>query len=236
MSESGLLGQNTGIPKDGWAQSGELPGSGGLSPANSITLQADFPDSNNYTVQFGVVGPDESASSGERKTQAIITWAVEGNHITRRIDVVNGTSITGTAQGCHVEVVDLSFHVNPYTVSISIAKGSRPSVQQPPYLTPNPAFIALDPGGGAGAVLVPNDAGVISIKSEVVAELLGDHLNPDDIVVQFFASAVVLKQYSPLIETGWVPLPSGTTAVRYLSFFNAGTVGYLCYTTFGIDG
>lgn len=240
MNDSEMIGQDTGKPKDGWSQSGPLSGTGGLSPSSNVTLQANFPESNDYTVQFGIVGPDESSSAGARKTQAIITWTVEGNHITRQIDVVNGTSITGTAQAVHVDLVDLSTlsggpaGSHEYTGSISVAKGSRPSVQQPPYLTG--ALASLNPGGDVSGILVPQGAGVISVKVEVVAQLIGTHLNPDDVVVQFMASAVVLKQYSPLIDDGWVPLPSGCTLIRFVSTIAVGTIGYILYPTFGIDG
>jgi hypothetical protein len=214
------------------SQSGTLtPGSRG----SAVQLQTPFQDQSNHTVQFLIDGIDESATNATRITRADVTWSVSGNSVKRTIDVVNGTSITGTAEAVSVKVTDASTQfvgLSPYTVSIQVAKGSRPSIQQPPYLTTD--LIVLPPGAGSSSVLVPQNAGAISAFVTVAPNVGVPIVSQWDVRVGHSSGNGELKAYSPIVETSWVPLASGTT--RIFVSQGAAAPGTTWTVTFGIDG
>ena len=91
--------------KDGWSASGKLiAGIGGL-----VQLQANFTSGGGlgcgqYTIQFTTSGNINSPNPVF--TEALITWSVEGNFLTRRVTVCNGMSITGSGQAVKVIITD----------------------------------------------------------------------------------------------------------------------------------
>ncbi len=228
-TEEDLSTMNARAPKNSWSQSGMLtPQSNG----SAVQMQANFEyDPGPHTVQFLLDGPDESAVVGTRRTVAELTWSVEGNNVTRMIDVVNGTSISGTAQAVRVKVTDDSNAAiaDPYLVSIQCVKGSRTSVQQPPYLT-TPQVI-LGAGAQFANVPVPQGAGIISVF--VTVDGFPTAIPDGSVVVRQESGGEVLKAYDPR-EYDWVPLASGTTFIQ-LRQSAASPAGFWT-VTFGIDG
>lgn len=218
--------------KNAWAISGTLtPPS---NPNISVGLQAHFPDPGQYTVQFAINGPDESATNGARKTVATVAWDNNGNTVTRTIDVVNGTAITGVAAGVDVTVTDQStgLVVNPYTVSISVAPGGRGTTQQPPFLTG--ARVQLT-GASSFSVPVPQNAGVISAFVTVAPQTIGGLIaNEYDVEAQMVQGVLQpVRIWNP--RPGyWVPMATGVTSINLVQ---AGTVGLTTWNvTFGIEG
>src|SRR5208283_1031541 len=92
--------------KDGWSAAGALQASG----TGQVKLQADFSKggvgSGQYTVQFNVNAPPNPTNPNPIFTEALLTWIVEGNSVTRHISIANGTSITGSGQAVTVVIYD----------------------------------------------------------------------------------------------------------------------------------
>lgn len=146
--------------KDGWSQSGKLTT---LNPNNLVSLQANFPIADVYTVQFAVGPP----SGGVFRAIATISWTVEGNTIVRQVDVGNGVSISAPSQAVRVQVVDatdpakIAIGGQQYGVTISVTRGVRPFASLPPVLFGETVSI---PAGSIAVVNVPHSAGVTSVE------------------------------------------------------------------------
>jgi len=214
--------------RTGWAQSGDLtPGSG-----QTANLQKAFEETGSYTVQFNVLGKDESATAGTRITRAQISWTVNGNLIHRFIDVVNGTSITGFADSVNVAVSDFSQGpISPYTVTIMVAKGSRPTTQQAPFL--NAGNISLLAGAQTHTLKLPQDVGATCAFVTVVPSTPDGAIPEFDATVSHDSGQGSLKLYNPRAAQ-WVPLASGTTAITVST--GPAAPATLWSVTLGIDG
>jgi hypothetical protein len=218
-------------PKFGWAQSGTM------TPVNansSVNLQKEFPVSGEYTVQFQVNGPDESnTATGTRIVRASVTWAINGNPITRIIDVVNGTSISGISESVDVRVFDASqgTGLSPYTVIVTCSQGARPKTQQPPYL--NAGNFSIAAAGGTISSKVPIGAGATCVFVTVVPSALDGAIPEFDALVSHNSGQGALKSYNPRIAE-WVPLASGTTAIQLQT--GPASPATTWSITYGIDG
>jgi hypothetical protein len=156
--------------KDSWSLSKKLTTG---TKNNPLTLQARFPRHTVYTVQFNVSLPGAPVGGVDiyARAQATITWTVEGNDVTRRIDIGNGTSISGTADAVRVVVDDAtdpalmaSFGQSPtqYGVTALVTPGLRADRLEPPILFAG-FFIVDNQTMPNGLVIpIPKDAGVIS--------------------------------------------------------------------------
>lgn len=220
----------------GWSQSGTLvPGSSN----SAVSLQAQFPLIGAYTVQLNIQDPNASLVVGNEvvRAQAEIQWSVKGNTVTRLVDCVNGLSITGEAEAVSVRVVDRSLITvpgkRPYVVSINVAPGTRPSVQQPPVFSADRQ--TLSGGLASGGVIVP--AGAISAQINVVGVTVGQPIvDPDYYIVRQIANGgLVLKAFSPFRYDGWIPLAAGCTQIRFEQSALV-VADWFWFTSFGIDG
>jgi hypothetical protein len=177
---------------NGWSANGTLHA---LKYNETVNLQAKFDEGGPgaYTAEFSFSGGIDPGGTISTRAEALITWAIEGNFVTRRVSISNGASITGVAQAVRIQIMDTtnpSTGVTPglaYGVSVQVTKGQRATTMQPPTLTPKP-FVddeALTPViqpfekgtyditpegvGGAGngdgfiTLPIPQDAGVISL-------------------------------------------------------------------------
>lgn len=192
------------------------------------------PDYGNYTCQFNL--DDPNTASVDVLSRAEIIWKVSGNDVRRVIDVSNGASITGTAEGVSISVFDASSNIlvtpKPYTVSLQVVKGSRPSIQQPPtYTTP----VGLNAGAGdIQTVAIPQNIGAVSVSVVVYPFLAGTAIGAYDVrVAQISATGTLKKVYDPR-QDQWVPLASGVTSIVIGSSLAAPQFDY--QVTFGIDG
>jgi hypothetical protein len=231
---TGCSGQeNTDMTTPGWAASQHLtPGGNGL-----LNFQTKLPEIGAYTLQFFLDGPAINPSSTlVRRAEAHITWSVRGLNVSRRVSCVNGMSISGTAEAVSVKVVDTSrlldaYPREPYLVSVQAARGTRPAIQQPPTL--DSVSISLDPGPVVSAdIPIPQDAGAISLYTTVTAA--SALANEQVTVLMRNAGGIVLREYSPLVNTEWVPLPAGASQLRLRSGVLAPVTNWAL--TFGIDG
>ncbi len=223
----------------GWSQSGTLVSE---NPDKEVSLQVNFPKAASYTVQFGINVPTPIQF---HRVEAVITWTVNGNSATRRVNVANGTSVTGTGEACKVVIRDYSATSigNPteYVVSVQIAPGERGSNRQPPTLRADNGngvniFTLPAVGMAAGTVTIPipPDAGAISAFVAIWGGGPGAVIARGDIaIVQEDAAGGNIAVNDGLISTDWIPIQAGAVALR-LDSFNALAFGVS--VVFGIDG
>lgn len=199
-----------------------------------------FKDGEYYTIRFGVQTPQPFVFSAE----ALISWNLEGNIITRRISVSNGVAISGTGQGCSVSLVDTtpSATAKPnYSITTQVSKGVRPVESAPPTLmarldTPHLGetygSITLLPGDSI-QYNVPTDAGVISV--EVVGRPDSQPTAaPPWVVVLHGNLGNNLKEYLAFQTSGYIALAPEATFVVIENFDPA--VSVEVSLTWGIEG
>jgi hypothetical protein len=230
MSEDGMLDLSK---KSAWSASKQLVCN---NETIELSLQVMFQETGYYTVQFGIVPPQEpSAFVFPYSAEALISWSVEGNTIQRRVSVGNGVSISGGGQAVKVVVMDRTRFLDPnphtYLASVSITKGTRPSVNQPATLESLPQVTSVLAAGSL-VIPVPTNAGAIS--AQVVSSVLALAGLPVHLIVfQKNAAGQILKAYDPSVDTGFIPLAPNTTQVEIT---NIGTFTARVKLTWGIDG
>ncbi len=231
-------GQNV---KGSWSVGGELT-TGNVDRV--VSMQAEFPPGD-YTIQFDLEQPLGTSTNANVRAVALITWSVRGNQVTRRVNVGNGVSVSGNAEGVRVvmtDTTDLSFGGGlglPYQVTATMTKGTRPSVQQPPILLPFPGAsggaVPLAPAATI-TIPIPIDSGAISILVTVSVDDIPPSPLPEQgvQVAQIGGgAALIMSSYDPR-AFGWCPLQAGTTAVIITNTTAAQNIRVNVY--FGIDG
>lgn len=226
------------INKAGWSATGTLmPGT--TDESEGVGLQVQFADNPGaYTIQFNITQPNTLLQVDEFiRVRALVVWSVEGNSVRRIIDVVNGTSISGTAQAVDVSVYDdsniVSTDVVPYTVSVQTAPGTRPSVQQPPNYTIGSISMTDTDNQSFD---VPIEVGAISASVTVSPNNVGEPVAENEIIVfQVSESGAILKAYDPRVSQ-WVPLASGCRRLDIVTNIAAAPGGVLVQATLGVDG
>jgi hypothetical protein len=234
----------------GWSKSGKLLVG---VPGTTLSMQADFPDSDDYTLQFGIL---PSINSGgfliAASAEALITWSVAGNDVSRRVSITNGVSISGTGQAVKVVMMDVTptggafppaLIGQPYPISCQVSRGVRPAVQQPPTLVPISAVPFIRLGAPAGTLFIdvpiPADAGAISYFASVLArDGLGNPIPyVEGMVTVTQLGAVLFTQQDIRNPDEWVPLVPGTTALRFQrETLPAPNDSAIIWLVFGIDG
>lgn len=234
----------------GWAQSGPLT-SGDLNKV--IKLQCQFPVAGVYTVQFNLLG---ATLDKYLNPVAEIVWSAAGNFVKRKVSVTNGVSITGVAEAVDVRVRDESVSVNvadpatppspsnliqTYEGSIQVARGGRPSTQQPAifydtYVNSNGQRLIgskVIANGAASDIPIPRDIGIISVYISPL-----NAITPATGVATSTATFLTfgsIEQGSIPFDT-WAPVPPNAAAIRYRvnALSPYGSVDFL--TAWGIDG
>lgn len=241
------VGETGGRIKTGWGQSGEiLPGSN-----QKVSMQCNLdagPGAGNYTVQFNIINPGEVVNA-----EALISWRVEGQEVTRRISIADGTSVTGVGQAIRVTMYDATPPVfvsgtpKPYVVSVQVAPGVRASTTQPPYLIPfkAPPYVPFDvvtnpaPGGGftfavaAGGTVdidIPNNAGVNQVYVTAISTgAIADGTS----FAELTDGTTTLKIWDTQANMGWIPSVAGASV---LTLSNGGLTPIRYSVTFGVEG
>lgn len=240
----------------GWSGGGPLQNDGASNAgmaANFIAgRQHNETPSKNYTVQFALTVPQGSFIN----PVAEISWSVEGVTVRRLVSVTNGCSVTGVGQGVKVVVKDqtpqniagITYGV-AYQVDITVAPGSRSSVNQPPTYTPIGGTVITFaplvetvvlapfsvPPGGLAVVAVPQNAGVISAYVTAVS----DDFSP---LGQFKAVVDQVDQISTgrriydAFPQSFVPIVPEITALNLFNKLGGGGANILYSISFGIDG
>ncbi len=238
--------------RKGWSTGGQMIA---CNDDKNVALQATFSEPGAYTVSFNIVVPPLPATNvyagaeSVVRADAIVTWSVDGNSVTRRVSIGDGVEISGIASAVSVSVYDVTDRTIPslstepigagipYNVTILVAPGTRPSQNQPAVLDPFPKLpcnvVILDPGGSPTdfvLVPVPSDAGVISVHVAVCAAVFA--VVPDSSIQVQHNGFVVQKIYDPR-ATDWEPVTPGTTQV-VVTNLNAFQV--YVQLVFGVDG
>jgi hypothetical protein len=230
--EPGISNSKSG----GWSTSGIMVQD--ASP-NQLSLQVVFPSAGNYTAQFRIAPHSSTVLQGTR-VLAEITWVVEGNWVTRKVHIADGTSITGTGQGCKIVLSDDSLELPvvgttvTYLAQIQIAKGTRATTENPPIREPAAAFTGALTIAAAGTsdVPVPTESGLTSV-CVLVASTPGLPLLDQSVQVQQISSTgTTFKIYDPR-QMAWVPLSVGADTIRIVN--NSG-VEIRATVIFGVDG
>lgn len=219
---------------DGWSASGKLLTA---NTDKSVTLQKIFPDTGNYTIQFGTTLPTNTGIVVE--IAAEINWKVAGNQLRRLISVAQGTEITAPAQAVDVRVFDdtsanLPTAGTEYGVTINIAKGTR--FGGPVILrgVPNGGAVPVILPGGSDIVTIPQNAGVIAALVSCVS---ATNVAPPAVtarITQFGGIGSDFFVYDPTVLTGFVPIVPGATNLVIENLSAADNIRR--YVTFQIDG
>jgi hypothetical protein len=221
--------------KDGWSKTGKLRT--GLPQEQGLTMQAQFTQdiggsgAQYYTVQFSVKPP----KTGFFEAVADVIWSVEGVDVRRKISIVNGATISGTAQAVKVSVVDTTDrNVLPheeYEVDIAVTPGVRPAQQQPPRLFGGVFSIPAE--GPSINVPIPQDAGVISVNISAYRVPFTTPLALGD-AMGLMGNAIPLSGFVVKPEgDGWIPVPPGANNLELVNN-SAFALGY--GVTWGIEG
>jgi len=200
-----------------------------------VTLQADFDESGPYTLQFSVNVPDYSPVVVNVNPTAFIDWKVEGNWVHREITLTSGTSISGTAEAVRIQVRDnvAGGGVFEYMVSVQIAKGTRPNIQQPAMFSAD-SNAAIIPAGTFLDFTIPKTIGVISVFPSTVAFAVGVPVPiPIGTVMGIVIGSLGTTQSFDCTKPFWYPTPVTANVIRV---FNANAFDVDVNLTYGIDG
>lgn len=237
-----------GVPKKptGWSIIGELSVSATNfvpvpPPDKQVALQQVFDKAGAYTVQFDVQPPTPAPTRQPRCT-ARIDWSVAGNTITRFVDVANGVSISGIAEGVVVTVVDTTPFRNlsaafDYTVKISVAPGTRPYNPGVP-LSPDSVYTGGVAFGAPVTMQIPQNRGI-----NCFAIIPGDFIvggvqtaygyANGSFYVRDGAGNILINPHPLGGEIQWIPLPPGAVDIL-ATIFIAGSLNFSIL--YGVDG
>lgn len=127
---------------------------------------------------------------------------------------------------------------SPYKIGVSLSKGTRPPIMQPPVLltTENAVTVTHNSLGPVAGIPIPVDAGVISILTSVRPVLAPNItlVNAAEGYVQFAMPGPVLRHaYIPGTPQNFYPIPPGSNLV----FFGNSSAVSLDFTyQWGIEG
>ena len=226
----------------GWSQSGTLVTQ---SPGAGVTLQAIFHEPGNYTVQFGISSVPPAGLANLIRPEAEITWKVQGNQVTRVINVGDGTSITGQAEAVSVRLFDSSDASMggtagiPYVGSIQVTKGIRAqAANQAPMFVPtnieNPVGTSVVTTGSfiianGTAARIPIPPGSV----QMLVGISGSMFSPGNVIITEQNSLSSQLEFTPDFSPVWVPVVPLATRVNML---NSSGAAIRASCIFGIDG
>lgn len=229
-------------PKDSWSTSNKLITTDKMK---AVSLQADFPVGDVYTVQLAIDPP----KSGVYRAIALVTWTVEGNQISRQIDAGNGASISAPSKAVRVAVNDITTNPvggtagEPYGVTIAITRGTRAFGGRPPTLKASDAsgnfgIHDLAPGGNV-RYPIPLGAGVTSVEVAAFPTAGGMIVAgpTPDVSILHANTSVALKGYKyadPGAGTDFVSVSPLATEIVITNFELVHNVNVS--VTWGIDG
>jgi hypothetical protein len=241
---SARTGRGNAGKKEAWAAGGNLV-SGDAN--KNVSLQYTFEKPGAHIVQFNYVGPkaDPVAVYGAAvKCEALITFETNGNTVTRRVSVGEGTTVQGSGESVKVVVYDTTelgdSVVRPddlgrvYSVGVSVAPGTRGSFTNPPILSENNTLLSL-PGPSTVIVNIPDGSGANSVLVAVAAAGVNPIPEQGIQVEQLFGSGfgiTTLMQYDPR-AFAFAPLAPG---VKQIKIRNKTLAAIYASVIWGIDG
>jgi hypothetical protein len=206
------------------------------------------PESGTMTLQFQVQPPVSATNgiNGVFACQALISWTISGNRVTRRISVGNGRTITGVGEAVTVQLIDHTADIfgvgSPslglgYGVDVQVGIGPRGSTAQLPTLTEANSFVVLDGTTPTESLKIPQDAGAIAVQVLVSAEA-GLATPTDDFSVSaiFNNGAGNIGAFDPLNDKGMIPIPAGANNLSITNNTTGPTIPLRITVIWGIDG
>ena len=200
------------------------------NPINALQIALEDPDGNPeagaVTLAFAINPP----SNNVYLTEAIVSWSISGNRITRRFSIGNGATITGVAEAVNVQVVDHTGDLSSgfiagesYGVTISAGLGTRGSVSELPTLQEVDNMGQNLAAATAVDVTIPQDAGVTGYR---VLFSSGAVFNAIEAAVECYIPGTFYRAPKNVIDgdTGEIPITPGTTAVRIINYDAANNV------------
>ncbi len=201
------------------------------------------------TVQFSIDPIFNPAALGKRSAAiATVLWSVDGNTIKRRLSMLPGTSISGSADAVQVIMED-DTRVNPappagvlldYNVGCQVSEGVRAGAM-PPVLVPEDNAAGtwfsgkaiVNAGAGSAFLAIPNDAGIVSV-SAMISSNTGVVIPDNSVVVQQVSgTTIVVREYDPRYGDSFVPLHPFASNIHVLNY---GAAQISVYILWGIDG
>lgn len=208
------------------------------NPAFTSGLQVAHLEPGEYTLQFGLIPPAPVGGVEQVvSAQAIINWKADNQQQRRVVSIIPGMSISGVAEAVDVSIQDLGslFGLNSagqeYKIPITLAKGLRGNIQQPPVLLSGTGK-DVAPGGVAGFP-VPRDSGVVAMNILLAPQLNTPMISSDAIAVQQ-SNATSVSIHYPLMENGWIPLLPGVSNVVIGN--NSAAATFTVNVVWGIEG
>jgi len=230
------MGPKEDFPKVSWSASNVMA-TGDVS--KTVSLQAVFKRPCTYTASFSLVPlKDLIVEGADLRAEATIEWSVDGNTVTRKVNVSNGVSVQGTGEGVRIVVRDVTVGGGgplgiEYAVTVNVARGPRAGYNTPPILVPQVEFMTLAAGVG-GNIPIPQNCGIKSLLVTVVRAVTDPTpiLDQGVKVFQQNASGSTLCGYDPRAFQ-WVPIGPGVTDITVQN----DTLGVVKFTIFfGVDG
>lgn len=243
--------------KNGWSQSGNLIT---FNQNAGVVLQKEFPGAGNYTVQFGIGNTFTIAANGSPtaapnaviRPRALISWNIHGSQVEREVSVVNGTSVSGQAEGVTVRLFDGLFTGMAgvagirYPGLINVSKGIRPTPgQQAPIFYPDTGVLSTGP-----TVILDREitlAPTVSLEVDVprgctqVWVTAVDGANPPTVLTAAEIQVTALNSTALAAVASWFPLPPfwaqippTTDMIRITNFSAAKNINVSLI--FGVDG
>lgn len=235
--------------KKGWSVSGQLQT---YNTSKSISLQADFDEPGEYTLQFDVQYPAVADGipgplNGNIIAEADIFWSVEGNFVQRKISLTQGATISGIGQGVKVVIRDRSVpilgstNIATYNVSAQVVKGARSFTQPPVYIRSGDDYDGVLTDFD---ISVPQNIGVNQIWVNTLFYSVGPLVNYDtgafSIIFYRGTTAGFGGEINLVLNPdtkGWIPIPPGTNKIRISpSTIPAGATAMIASIMWGVDG
>ena len=226
-----------------WAQSAIINPDGTNVPVpqgqSSFSLQCKLDAPSVFTVEFEI-GPslDPAIPLPINKPTAEIEWTVNGNTVRRVVSVVNGTSISGTAEFVKVKFFESESGAStaPYAATAMVSPGVRAAVVQPTNQSTD--SVALDAAGMAGPgevfIDVPQDKGIVTFRVFAWDEAETGALDMTKILVLQQTSANnTISGFQDPNEAKFVHLNPSVTVIKVV---NLGSVGARVFIVWGVDG
>jgi hypothetical protein len=187
------------------------------------------------TVEFNLT-PKEQPSY-PIKCEALVSYSVMGNTVTRRLSVVNGAAISGVCEAIKVTISDnttvpFAAPTFEYSVDVIVAPGTRGFGHQPPYLEQQSNALLLA-AGVSHDFLIPKDSGATSVFITTFSAA-GDAPAAGELVAAQMQGTFTGKEYDPRNYPTWVPLSPGTDKVT-VSNLSVAKDAFVT-VTIGIDG
>jgi hypothetical protein len=226
----------------------------GVSTAPSACGNAADKSGDVFTVQFAIF-PAAPLPQNTAPTiaYAIVKWSVGGQDIQRIINISNGASLTGVGEGATIQVYDATQNGNnqlatdglQYTVTATVAPGSRGSNINPPTFFPSlfdqqtgVSGVGLLAPGANTTIPIPPGAGATSVQVLSYGRGGGlTRLTDLGIQVQQQNELGIVKIYNSLdYADGWVPLDPSATSINLENLNVGGGENNDYSAVFGVDG